>query len=212
MSTATLTAPRREGAHAGVEADRPGVGPDGDLGRLTTRAAAGDPDAFGEIYTRFVEPVYRYVARRVGWHHPTAEDVTGDVFVAALRGMRHTDWGQGRDLGAWLFTIAHHTVASHHRSARVRRERPYPDPADHNPVEDHTDRVATSAVLYAAVRRLAPDDQEVVALRYLLDLTVAETAAVLGVPEGTVKSRTNRVMAELRRILPADVSARGVAA
>src|SRR4029453_7175368 len=92
----------------------------GDVWAIGRRAQDGDADAFGEIYDRYIDTVFRYVYFRVG-SRPLAEDLTSETFLRALRRIGPGSW-QGRDLGAWLVTIARNLIADHYKSAKYRLE------------------------------------------------------------------------------------------
>jgi RNA polymerase sigma-70 factor, ECF subfamily len=188
--------------------------PSAELRDLVARAQAGDAEAFGAIYDRYFEPVYRYVDHRVRGDRGAVEDLTAEVFVRALRGIRGFTW-QGRDLVAWLYRIAHNVVADHFKSGRSRLERVYAHP--HDLVDELLDadgdpavaveRHLTNLALLAEVQRLAPNQSEVVVLRFLLGLTVAETAEVLGLSTGATKALQYRALRALAARLPAAVTA-----
>src|SRR5690606_2206251 len=93
---------------------------DDELRTLVLRAKTGDAEAFGTLYDRYLDLVYRYVYFRVG-SHPLAEDLTSETFLRALRRIADFTW-QGRDFGAWLVTIARNLVADHFKSGRYRLE------------------------------------------------------------------------------------------
>lgn len=78
-------------------------------GDLVTAAQCGDREAFGRLYDRHVEEVFRYVLARAG-DRPLAEDLTGQVFLQAWRGIGAAP-DQRRDVGAWLLSIARHLAA-----------------------------------------------------------------------------------------------------
>ena len=84
------------------------------------RAQEGDAEAFGELYDHYVTMVHRYVYHRVG-DRATAEDVTSETFVRALRRIDSLSF-QGRDVGAWLVTIARNIILDHVKSSRYRLE------------------------------------------------------------------------------------------
>jgi RNA polymerase sigma-70 factor (ECF subfamily) len=87
---------------------------------LVERAQAGEAEAFGLLYDRYFDTVFRFVYFRVG-NRQLAEDLTSDTFLRALKRIGSFTW-QGRDLGAWLVTIARNLVADHFKSGRYRLE------------------------------------------------------------------------------------------
>jgi RNA polymerase sigma-70 factor (ECF subfamily) len=105
-------------------AERPAAVPEarepGDAWALVHSAQQGDTSAFGSLYDRYVDVVYRYVLFRVG-DRELAEDVTSETFLRALRRIGSVSY-QGRDVGAWFVTIARNLVLDHVKSSRFRLE------------------------------------------------------------------------------------------
>ncbi|MFC6067481.1 ECF subfamily RNA polymerase sigma factor, BldN family [Streptomyces ochraceiscleroticus] len=173
---------------------------------LVERAQAGEADAFGRLYDQYADTVYRYIYYRVGGR-ATAEDLTSETFLRALRRIGTFTW-QGRDFGAWLVTIARNLVADHFKSSRFRLEVTTGEMLDANEVErspeDSVLESLSNAALLEAVRKLNPQQQECVTLRFLQGLSVAETARVMGKNEGAIKTLQYRAVRTLARLLPDD--------
>ncbi len=186
----------------------------------TQAAASGDPDvveqvrlaqegsahAFALLYDRYVDQIFAYVYHRVG-HRQTAEDLVGDVFLRALRRISTFKW-QGVDFGAWLMTIARNRVHDHFKSARFRLEAPVEEVFD-TPVHDQPDdpeRAVLSADLrqqvHDAIRQLKGEQAEVLYLRFIQHLNVAETAAVMGKTDGAIKALQYRALKSLSKLVP----------
>ncbi|WP_249714307.1 ECF subfamily RNA polymerase sigma factor, BldN family [Rhizomonospora bruguierae] len=175
---------------------------------LVERAQAGEAEAFGLIYDRYVDTVFRFVYFRVG-NRQLAEDLTSDTFLRALKRIGSFTW-QGRDLGAWLVTIARNLVADHFKSGRYRlevttgdvldadREDRGPEGSPEAAVVDHITNVA----LLTAVKQLNPEQQECIVLRFLQGFSVAETAQAMGKNEGAIKALQYRAVRALARLLP----------
>ncbi|MGX6605154.1 ECF subfamily RNA polymerase sigma factor, BldN family [Micromonosporaceae bacterium Da 78-11] len=175
---------------------------------LVERAQAGETEAFGLIYDRYVDTVFRFVYFRVG-NRQLAEDLTSDTFLRALKRIGSFTW-QGRDLGAWLVTIARNLVADHFKSGRYRlevttgdvldadREDRGPEGSPESAVVDHITNVA----LLTAVKQLNPEQQECIVLRFLQGFSVAETAQTMGKNEGAIKALQYRAVRALARLLP----------
>ncbi len=175
---------------------------------LVERAQAGDSEAFGQIYHRYLDTVFRFIYFRVG-SRPLAEDLTAETFLRALKRIGTFTW-QGRDLGAWLVTIARNLVADHFKSGRYRlevttgdvldadREDRGPEGSPELAVVDHITNVA----LLGAVRQLNPEQQECIVLRFLQGFSVAETAQAMGKNEGAIKALQYRAVRALHRLLP----------
>ncbi|MEH1100002.1 ECF subfamily RNA polymerase sigma factor, BldN family [Micromonospora sp. CPCC 205561] len=176
---------------------------------LVERAQAGETEAFGLIYDRYVDTVFRFVYFRVG-NRQLAEDLTSDTFLRALKRIGSFTW-QGRDLGAWLVTIARNLVADHFKSGRYRlevttgdvldadREDRGPEGSPEAAVVEHITNVA----LLSAVKQLNPEQQECIVLRFLQGFSVAETARAMGKNEGAIKALQYRAVRALARLLPA---------
>ncbi|HUR52392.1 MAG TPA: sigma-70 family RNA polymerase sigma factor [Mycobacteriales bacterium] len=173
---------------------------------LVQRAQQGDADAFGLLYDRYVDQVYRYIAYRVA-SSAVAEDLTSETFLRALRRIATFTW-QGRDVGAWFTTIARNLVADHYKSGRYRLEMTTDDVSDSSsaPVIEGPERAVlegmTNKVLLTAVKQLNAEQQECIVLRFLQGLSVSETAQVMGKNEGAIKALQYRAIRTLGRILP----------
>ncbi len=178
---------------------------------LVERAQAGEAEAFGLIYDRYVDTVFRFIHFRVG-NRQLAEDLTADTFLRALRRIGTVTW-QGRDLGAWLVTIARNLVADHFKSGRYRVEVTTADVLDADRVDREPESSPEAAVLdhltnvalLGAVRRLSPEQQECIVLRFLQGFSVAETARAMDRNEGAVKALQYRAVRALARLLPEGV-------
>ena len=96
--------------------EAPPTGPADDVWTLVARAQQGDGEAFGRIYDLYAPPVHRYLLHRLG-DRTLAEDLTSETFVRALRRIDSLTF-QGRDVGAWLVTIARNLVLYHVKSSR----------------------------------------------------------------------------------------------
>ncbi|RDG36831.1 ECF subfamily RNA polymerase sigma factor, BldN family [Streptomyces corynorhini] len=197
----------RSSTTASTTARRPAA--DSDSARmmeLVERAQAGEAEAFGRLYDQYSDTVYRYIYYRVGGK-ATAEDLTSETFLRALRRISTFTY-QGRDFGAWLVTIARNLVADHFKSSRFRLEVTTGEMLDANEVErspeDSVLESLSNAALLEAVRKLNPQQQECVTLRFLQGLSVAETARVMGKNEGAIKTLQYRAVRTLARLLPED--------
>jgi RNA polymerase sigma-70 factor (ECF subfamily) len=172
-----------------------------DEGALLERARAYDEAALGELYDRYAPKMYSYIYRRVG-DAMLAEDLTGELFVRVLRSIRG-DKAWSSSFSAWLYRIAHNLVVDHYR-----RRPPEPD----DPLDESLEGMGDDPVaavegaargerLRAAIRRLTPDQQQVLALRYGEELSTAETARIVSKSTGAVEALQHRAVASLRRIL-----------
>lgn len=175
---------------------------------LVLRAKTGDSEAFGMLYDRYLDLVYRYVYFRVG-SHALAEDLTSETFLRALRGIADYTW-QGRDFGAWLMTIARNLVTDHYKSGRNRLEvttaEVFDTPLDGRYIPENA--VVTNMVnerVMQAIKQLGAEQQECVILRFLHGMSLAETALIMGKKSGAIKALQFRAIKSLARALPKDL-------
>jgi RNA polymerase sigma-70 factor (ECF subfamily) len=204
--------PLQGGGMATVTADAPDelelAAPYPTVADLVARSQAGEPEAFGLLYDRYVDLVYRYIYYRVG--SPTlAEDLVSETFLRALRRIDSFTW-QGRDFAAWLVTIARNLIADHFKSGRYRLEITTEDILESGPTQttDGPESLVldslTNATLLSAVKKLNPEQQECIVLRFLQGLSVNETALAMGKNDGAIKALQYRAVRALARLLPED--------
>lgn len=168
---------------------------------LIARAIAGDRAAFGDLYEHYLADIYRYVFYRVGDQHE-AEDLTEAVFVKAweaLERYRPTE----APFAAWLYRIAHNLVVDRHRTKKSEDPlvEQWPDPAPDASPEAQADRREAASRVAEALAQLDPAQQEVLTLRFVNDLSHAETARIMGRSEGAVRVLQHRALAALRQWL-----------
>jgi RNA polymerase sigma-70 factor, ECF subfamily len=171
---------------------------------LVRASQEGDMVAFGDLFDRYYDVVYRYVLFRTG-DRTLAEDITQETFVRALRRITSVSY-QGRDIGAWFITIARNLIFDHVKSSRYRLEQTTGEiielsPATGGPEQQVLDG-ATNDELLRCVRKLNPDQQECIQLRFLQGLSVAETAEIMDRNEGAVKALQHRAVRRLAQLLP----------
>ena len=179
---------------------------DDDVDLLVAAARAGGGWAFGRLWEGLAPAVSAYLRAR-GVREP--DDVTSEVFLAAFRGLDRFD-GDGADFRAWLFTIAHHKGVDVLRRPSSRDVLVEPGEAiaaveaaaggrDAQPSAEQAalDRLG-SAEAVRLLDGLTDEQRTVVLLRVVADLSLAETAEVLGKPVGAVKALQHRALARLR--------------
>lgn len=164
---------------------------------LVRRAQRGDMDAYEQLVTTQSASVYRLARAYVG--DAGAHDLTQDVFVAAWRALPKL-----RDVGAfgpWLHRIAVNRCRSAVRGNGRVREIPMDDTMADAAADprDGYGAAEARAIVGPAFGRLADDQRAVIALHYAAGLSIRECGEVLGVPEGTAKSRLNAALETLRR-------------
>lgn len=174
---------------------------------LVGRARAGDPDAYAVLVRRHA-PMAMRTAALLG-AGANSEDVVQEALVKAYRSLDH--FRDDRPFRPWLLRIVANEAHNAHRSAvsRSAREQRAWQPELVDPAAEVVDREAKERLL-EEIGRLPDKLRRVVTCRYLLELDEAETAVVLGVPRGTVKSRLSRGLDRLRTELDAAAQDTGV--
>lgn len=164
------------------------------------RSAQGDREAFGVLYERYVGRIYNYIFYRTGNPHD-AEDLTARVFH---RAMRHVGNYQERGVpfSAWLYRIAHNLVANWHRDNSRRPEIPLDDGLWVQPHGEHPEgsliQTEERERLLKVIRKLPPDRQQLLILKFVEHMSNAEVGEIMGRTEGAVKSLYHRTLLALR--------------
>ena len=173
---------------------------------LVGRAASGDASAYEELVR-----MHQQIAMRTAWlvtrNATEAEDAVQEAFVKAYRALGRGRFREGAAFRPWLLAIVVNEARNRRRSVarsdrlalRVAEVRPSGDAAP-SP-EAAALRDEERELLVKALNAMRDEDRLVVGYRYLLGLSEAETAAVLDVPNGTVKSRLARALGRLRSSL-----------
>ena len=176
------------------------------------RARAGDQQALAAVYDWYLPRIYRYVLSRLG-NVAEAEDLTEDIFLRMLGAI--ADYKRtGVPFSAWLFRIARNHLVSYYRKNGNRKTDALQETmADSR--HDPASIVETQLILgevAEAVQRLPDAQRDVIALRFAVGLSIAETAQVLGKRQGNVKALQHKAVTRLQKILlaePKQMSAEG---
>ena len=164
-------------------------------GRSTSR----DEALVRSLYDQHGGALVAYATRVTG-DRAAAEDVLQETLLRAWRHAGTLSESVG-SIRAWLFTVAHNVMTD---SARARAARPREvaeSPATTPLTRDHADAVVDSVVALDALNQLPEDQRTVLVEIYFAGRSVTETADRLGIPPGTVKSRTHNAMKRLRQML-----------
>ena len=175
---------------------------------LVRRCRAGNGAAWEEIVQTYSRRVYN-LAYRFTSRADTAEDLTQDVFVRVYRSLEQYNPKQG-DLQNWLMRLARNLIIDDYRKRqRAPQDEIADDLEDHkyhlrsagNSVQREMERRELGAQVQAGIDKLSADLRTCVILRDIEELSYQEIVDLLGIPEGTVKSRINRGRIELAKIL-----------
>ncbi|HIP71015.1 MAG TPA: sigma-70 family RNA polymerase sigma factor [Anaerolineae bacterium] len=170
---------------------------------LTDSARRGDKNAFGDLYERYLDQIYRYIYYRVNNLHD-AEDLTEQVFLKAWEKL--PQYRGEVPFRAWIYRIAHNAVIDHYRTRKELAELP-----DELPLTDETSNVEShllsqerAASLAAIIARLSPLHQHVLTLRFINGLSMKETAQVLGRNVGAIRVLQHRALKAAQTLLTAE--------
>ncbi len=169
---------------------------------LVVRAQRGEVNAMGRLYDRHRESIFRYLWLRLD-DRPLAEDLTGDVFMRMLDALPHYR-AYGVPFRAWLYRIAHNLAIDYFRKMNHQRTVPI-EVVDEQRAGDDPSAAIEQALLTEQVQvvltQLEATQREVVTLRFLLGLSLQETAQALDKSEAAIKALQHRGLSALRRAL-----------
>jgi RNA polymerase sigma-70 factor, ECF subfamily len=165
---------------------------------LLVRAAQERPDAFGVLYERHVDAVYRYLQLRTG---PTdAADLTQQVFLRAFASLPKYN-ARGLPFSAWLFRIARNLATDHHRLSYRTPDELLPGVAQQGSAvspENAALQMEMHGHLRSLLRELDGEKRELLAMRFASGLSSREIAAVVGKSEAAVKKQLTRILHTLK--------------
>lgn len=167
---------------------------------VVANASQGDQEAFGVLYERYVGRIYNYIYYRTGNQYD-AEDITSRVFYRAMRHIANYQ-DRGLPFSAWLYRIAHNLVANWHRDNSRKKEIPLEDSFSVRYVGDHPETALLKNEeqenLLRLIRRLPPERQQLIMLKFIEHLPNAEIGQIMGRTEGAIKSLYHRTLLSLR--------------
>jgi RNA polymerase sigma-70 factor (ECF subfamily) len=169
---------------------------------LVERAQAGDSGALEELYLLHFDRIFSYLHLSVGNRHD-AEDLTTQTFLKMLEAIKRFRW-RSVPFSAWLFRIAHNVAMDHFRATRrwePREEVPEPEGPRSSSAEEEAMQSIGRATMLELIEDLAPDQKQVLTLKFVFDFSNADAAAILGKTEGAIKSLQHRALASLHRQL-----------
>lgn len=170
---------------------------------LVARARRGDKEAYGDLYERYLDPIFRYVFYRVG-NLQDAEDLTEQVFLKAWEAM--DGYREEVPFKAWIYRIAQNGVIDHYRIQKETTSLSENGdiPGKHAPVDERLLAEDRAARLAAVLGQLAPDHQKVLTLRFINGLSMKEVADILERSEGAVRVLQHRALKAAHAYLTAE--------
>ena len=163
--------------------------------------AVGSDDLMVALHAEHAQALWGFALRLTSGDRAHAEDIVQETLLRAWRSPRVLEAGSS-STRAWLFTVARHLVIDEWRSGRSRREVLAAEPPEpRGTAASGTDDVLEAWLVADALARLSVEHRQVILLCYFGGRSVAEAAQTLGIPPGTVKSRTHYALRSLRLVL-----------
>ena len=170
--------------------------------QLMARAKAGNDAAFEELYHRFARRLKGFFFLQLGRDEELAADATHDVFLRAYEARNR--YQEGKSVSTWLFTIAYNICRNHYRSNAYETQLLATldtEPISDEQIEVQLDAAALDDALAQVLSELPPPLHQLFSLHYQEELTIPQVAEIVGIPEGTVKSRLHKTMNIIRKKL-----------
>lgn len=165
--------------------------------KTITKYKSGDTEAFGELYDRYVDRIYRFIYYKV-LNKETAEDIASEVFYKALSRIDTFDAQEG-SFSAWLYRIARNAVIDFYRTKRdlVDIEDVF-DLGENDRIIERIDSEAALAKISAYLETLSTRQREIVTLRVWSELSYRDIADIVGGSEDSAKMTFSRAIRDIR--------------
>lgn len=170
--------------------------------QLMAQAAAGSDTAFEELYRRYARRLKGFFFLQLGRDEDVAADATHDVFLRAYEA--RCRYQEGKNVSTWLFTIAYNICRNHYRSNAYEAQLLASldaEPMDSLQIELELDAALLDKALAQVLSELPAPLHQLFSLHYQEELTIPQVAEIVGIPEGTVKSRLHKTMNIIRKKL-----------
>lgn len=170
--------------------------------QLMTRAATGSDTAFEELYRRYARRLKGFFFMQLGGDEELAADATHDVFLRAYEA--RSRYQDGRKVDTWFFTIAYNICKNHYRSNAYEAQLMASldaEPVTDQQIEVELDAALLDEALAQVLSELPAPLHQLFSLHYQEELTIPQIAEIVGIAEGTVKSRLHKTMNMIRNKL-----------
>jgi RNA polymerase sigma-70 factor, ECF subfamily len=170
----------------------------GGAGARNSRRISSDEELIRALYAEHAAPLLRYAVHLMSGDRQRAEDIVQETL---LRAWQHPEAIAGRPARPWLFAVARNLAIDSYRARKARPHEVGEGALEVVPAPDEAERALESWAVADALSSLRPEHKRVLLETYYRGKSVAEAAATLGVPAGTVKSRTFYALRALRLAL-----------
>jgi RNA polymerase sigma-70 factor (ECF subfamily) len=170
-----------------------------DVKALVKKAAAGNIEAFGELYSVYLDRIYRYVYYQV--HNSTiAEDLTEEIFMKAWKGLRRYRW-TGLPFSSWLYRIAHNHVVDYFRTNKQCQSLEEDIAADGDQPEEVIEKKQILQSLLQAISALPAQQRHIITLKFIGGLDNRRIERITGKHQGAIRVMQMRALTSLRHKL-----------
>lgn len=167
---------------------------------LIERAIKGEASAFGLLYDKYQPQIYRFVYLKVS-HREEAEDLTHQVFLKSWQNIVEYKF-QGFPFSSWLYQIARNQIIDHYRTKKGNLNiEEINEPRIENSIAETIDNNSSVKEIKKAINQLKPEQQSVIILRFIEELSIKETALALKKTEIAVKLLQHRAVKNLKKNL-----------
>ncbi len=170
-----------------------------EIRRLVEQATDGDVEAFGELYSIYLDRIYRYVFYQVS-NKATAEDLTEEIFMKAWRGIGKYRW-KGQPFAAWLYRIARNHVIDYYRTSRQHQPLKGEIQSDDNQPQQEVEIKQMQQSLLRAISSLPKQQSQVIILKFIEGLDNRAIERIMGKRQGAIRVMQMRALTALRQIL-----------
>ena len=170
--------------------------------KVIRTAQGGNRASFDALYEHYISPIYRFIYMKVS-HREEAEDLTHEVLANAWQNLPRNRL-RGFPFSSWLYQIARNKVIDHYRVKRTKIPLEEVDAelvaADFN-IEEALENRLSIEKIRGALRYLTPDQQDVILMKFMEDLSHREIAVVLAKSEGAIRIIQHRALLELKKVM-----------
>ena len=169
---------------------------------IIDRAKKGDKTASGELYSIYFDQIYRYLFLKLN-DRQEAEDLTQNVFISALKNIQSYKERDGASFSSWIYRIAHNkyidALRKQNKAYHTPIDEAYDLSSDEPSAQENMERKEQMAQILKTVKSLTDAQQEVVALRFGRELSIAQTAQIMGKSEGAIKALQHAAVKSLQK-------------
>ena len=167
---------------------------------LVHKAKRGNKEAFGKLYLKYLDSIFRYVFFKVNQDRLQAEDLTQTVFFKAWEKLDNFD-EDGVGFRAWIYKIAHNLVIDHYRDRKHKVELNEAIPDESQSVEEKVFQESESKNLLRAIEQLSEEQREVITMKFIEGMSNKEISKILNKNKDAIRALQHRALRALKQIL-----------